>query len=178
MAQVHDSKTGGHLGLNKTYLKLRERYWWLNMYKDLKEWIKSCPDCGGRKNPQQNIMPKAKIVVSKAWDCVGVDVLGPFPKSDRGNVYVIIFIDYLTRWVEAFAIPNQTAITCATKLVEEIIRNKLAREVDLQEPKVLHAAMTIAQKVETILDNHRHYWRPSHASNASTTTSTYTSIPS
>src|ERR1700726_2737623 len=58
------------------------------------------------------------------------------------------------------------------------LRNKLAQEVDLQDPKVLHTAMTIAQKVETILDNHRHYWRPSHASTASTTTSTYTSIPS
>jgi hypothetical protein len=58
------------------------------------------------------------------------------------------------------------------------LRNKLAREVDLQDPKVLHAAMTIAQKMETILDNHRHYWRPSYSSAASTTTSTYTSIPS
>ena len=58
------------------------------------------------------------------------------------------------------------------------LRNKLAREVDLQDPKVLHAAMTIAQKMETILDNHRHYWRPSHSTAASTTTSTYTSIPS
>ena len=38
-----------------------------------------------------------------------------------------------------------------------VLRDKLAREVDLQDPKVLHSAMTIAQKVETILDNHRHY---------------------
>lgn len=58
------------------------------------------------------------------------------------------------------------------------LRTKLAREVDLQDPKALHAAMTIAQKVETILDNHRHYWRPSHTAASTTTTSTYTSIPS
>jgi hypothetical protein len=56
------------------------------------------------------------------------------------------------------------------------LRRALAREVDLREPKVLHEAMTMAQKVETLLDTHRHYWRPSYTS--STTTSTYTSIPS
>jgi hypothetical protein len=58
------------------------------------------------------------------------------------------------------------------------LRRNLAREVDLREPKVLHEAMTMAQKVETLLDNHRHYWRSPYTSSATTTTSTYTSIPS
>jgi phosphopantetheine adenylyltransferase len=58
------------------------------------------------------------------------------------------------------------------------LRNKLGREVDLQDPKLLHTAMSIAQKVETIFDNHRNYWRPANSSTSTTTTSTYTSIPS
>ena len=50
-----------------------------------------------------------------------MDILGPFRKSNRGNLYIIVFSDYLTRWVEAFAIKNQEAITAAKVLVEQII---------------------------------------------------------
>lgn len=44
---------------------------------------------------------------------VAVDILGPFPESDQGNNYVLVVGDYLTRWMEAFAIPNQEATTVA-----------------------------------------------------------------
>ena len=44
-----------------------------------------------------------------------------FPKSKRGNRYAICFVDYLTKWVEAFATSDQSALTIAKLLVEEII---------------------------------------------------------
>ena len=51
---------------------------------------------------------------------VATDIVGPFPKTDSGNVYVLVAADYFTRWVEAYAIPNQEAIMVATKLVDEM----------------------------------------------------------
>ena len=50
---------------------------------------------------------------------VAVDISGPFPRSKNGNYYVLVVSDYFTRWVEAYAIPNQEATTVADKLVEE-----------------------------------------------------------
>ena len=39
-----------------------------------------------------------------------VDIVGPFPPVQSGNIYIMVVCDYFTRWVEAFAIPNQEAM--------------------------------------------------------------------
>jgi hypothetical protein len=52
---------------------------------------------------------------------VSVDVTGPFPGTDRKNVYVVVFTDHLTRWVEAFATADMTTPTIADLLIKHII---------------------------------------------------------
>lgn len=52
---------------------------------------------------------------------VAVDVMGPLPRSDRGNRYVLSAIDYFTKWPEAYAIPDQEAETVADALVGGLI---------------------------------------------------------
>jgi len=46
-----------------------------------------------------------------------MDIVGPFPESDNKNSYLL---DLFTRWMEAFPIPNQEAVTVADKLVNEV----------------------------------------------------------
>jgi len=48
---------------------------------------------------------------------VAVDILGPLPETEADNSYILIAGDYYTRWMEAYAIPNQEAVTVAQKLV-------------------------------------------------------------
>ncbi len=50
---------------------------------------------------------------------VAIDVLGPLPVSARGNKYIIVVIEYFTKWAEAYAVPNQTAGVTARWVVEE-----------------------------------------------------------
>ena len=50
---------------------------------------------------------------------VAMDILGPLPESETGNSYILVVADYFTRWTEAYAIPNQEAITVAKKLTDE-----------------------------------------------------------
>ena len=45
---------------------------------------------------------------------------GPLPETDQGSKYVLVAVDYFTRWVEAYAISNQEAMTVARKLVDEM----------------------------------------------------------
>jgi transposase InsO family protein len=51
---------------------------------------------------------------------VAVDILGPLPNCPAGNRYVLVAMDYFTKWAEAYAIPNQEATTVANKLVNEM----------------------------------------------------------
>ena len=52
---------------------------------------------------------------------VGVGVICPFPLTERGNRYIFIFTDYLTRWVEAFQVSVYTADVVFELLVSEVV---------------------------------------------------------
>ena len=52
---------------------------------------------------------------------VAIDLLGPLPKSDSGNLWVLVVGDYCTKWIEAYALPDATATTVALKLVNEFV---------------------------------------------------------
>ena len=83
--------------------------------------IKSCADCASKKTPKNHSRaPLLPIPVDGPFDRVSVDCLGPFPPSHSNNRYIVVFTDYLTRWPEAFAVPNTEAKTIAELLVDHI----------------------------------------------------------
>ena len=90
------------------------------MRADVQWWCQGCLTCSSRHVGRAERSPLMPIPVAGPFDCVGVDII-QFPCSYDGNKYAVIFVDYLTKWPEAFAIPDQTAETIARIFVEEII---------------------------------------------------------
>ena len=92
------------------------------MFRDIERWFKSCVDCAYKKSPQNRhkaaLLP---IPVENVFDRVAVDCLGPLPVSNTGNRYVVVFTEYLTRWPEAFAVPNIDARSIASLLIDNIL---------------------------------------------------------
>ena len=118
---AHDDPTGGHFGTVKTYEKLRTRYYWRKMFSDVNHWCRSCCDCAMRKSPRnRHKAPQLPIPVQDAFDRLACDIIGPFPPSKLGNRYVVVFSEYLTKWVEAFPVPSIEAPVIARLLVDEI----------------------------------------------------------
>lgn len=118
--EVHGGTFGAHQREIKTHFMLSRHYWWPTMRPDIHRWSRACDICCERRAGPKPHVPLTPIPVAGPWDRVGVDVL-QLPRSDAGNRYLIVFIDYLTKWVEAFATPNQTSLTIARLLVENVV---------------------------------------------------------
>lgn len=122
LEEFHSSRTGGHLGVAKTYKKLRQRYFWNLQHRDVELFVKNCEKCRARSGPRRRLRGELQTyVVGAPFERIGIDVLGPLPKSDSGNRFITIVMDYFTKWPEGFATPDQTAETVANGLVENVI---------------------------------------------------------
>ena len=112
--------TGGHFGIKKTLQRLRHRFYWEGMRHDVQEWCKACHVCCAKKGPQRKPQAPLQIYrVGAPMERIAVDITGPLPVTESGNRYILVAMDYFTKWPEAYAIPNQEATTVARKLVDE-----------------------------------------------------------
>ncbi|GJW75840.1 reverse transcriptase domain-containing protein [Tanacetum coccineum] len=76
------------------------------IYRDAHTMIKSCDTCQRQgKISQRDEIPQNAIQVCEIFDGWGIDFMGPFPSS-RGNKYILVSVDYLSKWVEANALPE------------------------------------------------------------------------
>lgn len=120
LKEMHGGRFSGHFAWKKMYSTLRKRYWWKGMCGDVEKFCRSCLECVTRKGIGRAVRPPlTTIPIGGPFHRMGVDVL-QLPVTESGNKYVVVFADYLTKWVEAFAVPNQSAETIAHILVEEI----------------------------------------------------------
>ena len=120
LKEAHAGTFSGHLREAKVYSQLRKHYWWPNMHADVRRFCRACLPCATRHIGRATKAPLTPIPVAGPFDCVGVDVI-QFPPTYDGNRYAIVFMDYLTKWPEVFAAPNQTAETIAQLLIEKIV---------------------------------------------------------
>ncbi|GKB38268.1 reverse transcriptase domain-containing protein [Tanacetum coccineum] len=92
-----------HAGIRSVVAKsLRTGYYWPTMHMDARALIRACQDCQGHrpilKNPQQKLTPLMSPWPFYKW---GIDIAGPFPEGPGKVKFLIVAIDYFTKWIEA-----------------------------------------------------------------------------
>ena len=120
LLQVHSTRTAGHFGVNKTLKRLQQHFYWPGCGEEVRKFCKECDLCSSRKGPRRK--PKAPMQIYRVglpMERIAIDVLGPLPESNRK--YLLIAMDYFTKWPEAYPLPNQEAITVGKVLVEEMV---------------------------------------------------------
>nr|GEU66198.1 reverse transcriptase domain-containing protein [Tanacetum cinerariifolium] len=88
LTSCHSGPTGGHYGANYTAKKVF--------------------DSASRKKSQKDEMPQNAIQVCEIFDIWGIDFMGPFPNS-KGNKYILVAVDYLSKWLKAKTLPTNDA---------------------------------------------------------------------
>nr|GEZ70962.1 reverse transcriptase domain-containing protein [Tanacetum cinerariifolium] len=106
----HNRPIGAHHGPNYPAKKVFDfGFYYLTIYRDAHDLVKSCDDYQRQgKFLQRDEMPQNSIQVCEIFDVWGIDFMRPFP-SLRGNKYILVAIDYLSKWVEAKALPTNDA---------------------------------------------------------------------
>ena len=120
LCQLHDNPTSGHFAANKTLGRIRQRFYWVGYTRDVKLYCSNCELCASRKGPGHRLRgPLQSYNVGAPMERIAIDVLGPLPETEHGNKYLLIAMDYFSKWPEAYPLPNQEAITVAKVLVNE-----------------------------------------------------------
>ncbi|GKD48695.1 reverse transcriptase domain-containing protein, partial [Tanacetum coccineum] len=106
----HNGPTGGHHGANYTAKKVFDSgFYWPTIYRDAHDLVTLCDACQRQgKISQRDEMPQNTIQVCEIFDVWGIDFIGSF-LSSRGNKYIPVAVDYLSKWVEAKALPTNDA---------------------------------------------------------------------
>ncbi|GJR25240.1 reverse transcriptase domain-containing protein [Tanacetum coccineum] len=119
----HEGPTGGHHSANLTARKVFDAgFFWPTIYRDAHTMIKSCDTCQRQgKISQRDEMPQNAIQVCEIFDVWGIDFMGPFPSS-HGNKYILVAVDYLSKWVEAKALPTNDA-----RVIVKFLKSLFAR---------------------------------------------------
>ncbi|GFS82616.1 retrovirus-related Pol polyprotein from transposon 17.6 [Trichonephila clavipes] len=122
LESVH-SEYGGHLKFLKTYHRLSENFFWHNMYKDTKNFVRSCTICLSRKNAFK-IPPAPHQLVEQSTEpgeTCHMDIFGPLKTTLKGNSYVLSMIDAFTKYIHIVPLPDTRSSTISKAFFDNYI---------------------------------------------------------
>ena len=117
LESIHTAPAGGHFGFDKTLHKCRQRFFWPGQSSSVRNFVRGCAVCATAKKSSPSPAPLQSVTAGYPGQLVAMDLVGPLPVSDQNNRYILVCIDYFTRWPEAYALPDMTAPTVAKAFV-------------------------------------------------------------
>ncbi|GKV33273.1 hypothetical protein SLEP1_g41801 [Rubroshorea leprosula] len=130
---AQDKPCGGHFSMKKTAAKILQcGFYWPTLFKDTNSFCRSCDRCQKLGAlTRRHMMPLNPILVIEIFDCWGIDFMGPFPSS-FGYLYILLAVDYVSKWVEA--------VPCRTNDNKVVV--KFLKENVLSRYGVIHKVST------------------------------------
>ena len=123
LKSYHDSIAGGgHLGVQKTFESVRQKFYWPHMYQDVQDYVLSCDICQKVKvDRRQPRVPMTNMPITDTFDSWHIDFLGPLPRTKENSyAHILLVVDRYSRWCEAFPMKDQDAKSVAKVLFNEI----------------------------------------------------------
>ncbi|GFW85439.1 hypothetical protein TNCV_144841 [Trichonephila clavipes] len=154
LRHLHDAPTAGHFGFAKTYDRIRKRFYWPGMYRNVVRYVMHCRECQRRKSvPQRPPVPIPPAIAP--FHRIGIDLLGRFPKSAHGNKWIIVCTDYSTRYAITKALPTAEVAEIAKFLLEEIVLRHGAPRVIITDRGAVFRSRLVSSLVDLCNIDHR-----------------------
>ena len=119
----HCIPLAGHLGRNKTTSRVLQWFYWPTLFRDIKQFCtccETCQRCSINRPPKAPIIPL--LVFTEPFPRIAMHIVGPLPRSQSGNQYILVICDYSTWYPEAVPLRNITAETIAEELMKLFAR--------------------------------------------------------
>ncbi|RDY07269.1 gag-pol, partial [Mucuna pruriens] len=113
---------GGHYGSTWTAKRVLDCwFYWPTIFRDAHQLVSTCVKCQkvGMTISRRHEMPQQPILFCEVFDVWGIDFMGPFPVSN-GYSYILLAVDYVSRWVEAIATKTNDA-----KVVVDFLKSNI-----------------------------------------------------
>jgi hypothetical protein len=122
LKEMHENPTGGHLGMNRTYERIKIFVTWPGMKQEIEDYVRCCEICQKNKITQNKTkMPLQITTPDVVWEKCSLDIVGPLTTTLDGNRYLLTFQDELSKFTLAVPIQQQDAETVAKAFVEEVV---------------------------------------------------------
>ncbi|KAG0930503.1 hypothetical protein G6F57_011821 [Rhizopus arrhizus] len=121
ISKYHDGITGGHFGIDKTVDKIKEVAWWPNMVEDVKEYIRTCPACQIYKVRNDSIVAPMKPILPRYTGDIWAADIAELLKSNNGNTYMLVLVEYLSKWAITVALPSFSTDHVAQVLLYDVV---------------------------------------------------------
>ena len=132
MYECHDAPTGGHRGIEKTYLTVSRDFYWPRQYQFVRKYIRACEVCQRVKPSPSSRAPLQPLPVpTECWQSVSMDFVFGFPEDDHKNNGILVFVDRFSKMVHLAAVPESIkAQGCARVFIDTVFRlHGLPREL-------------------------------------------------
>ncbi|XP_010418861.1 PREDICTED: uncharacterized protein LOC104704475 [Camelina sativa] len=119
------SAYGGHFATFKTAQRvLQAGLWWPTLFKDTHKFITKCDACQRIENiTRRNEMPQNPILEVEIFDVWGIDFMRPFNPPSNGNVYILVAVDYVSK----YGIPRVVISDGGTHFINKIFEGMLRK---------------------------------------------------
>jgi transposase InsO family protein/cbb3-type cytochrome oxidase subunit 3 len=143
----------GHPGVSRCLATARLRYTWINMRKDIKNYVSECRQCQLRKayNCQTKVPIQEYPTCCLPLDRVHMDLTGELPMTEDGNKYLFVVKDAKTKFVWVFPIKNKKAETIVKIFMKEIV-NKWGTPKLVVTDKGTEFKNALMEQVSRLLD--------------------------
>jgi transcriptional accessory protein Tex/SPT6 len=118
---MHDKPLGGHLGMNRTHVRMKLFTTWPRMKQKLEEYIRQCETCKKNKITQNKTKMQIKITKTPevVWEKCDLDIVGSLSQTLEENRYVLIFQDELSKYTLAIPIEQHDVLTLSKAFVKQ-----------------------------------------------------------